>query len=301
MPKVLINGLNIHYQQVGQGPDVVLVHGITGSLAYWWVRTVPLLKDEYRITTFDLRGHGLSDMPPSGYTSADMAHDLIGLLNYLEIPRARLVGHSFGGPIILHTALLHPERVTDLVLVDSDIPALHHLNQRQDWAYFEAHKAWLADTLGLVIPDDKWDDLRYIFHRTLEVPITFGMRKGQKRDTGRGRLLRLLNQTTACEDLSAVAGLTAEAITRIEALTLLLYGERTRFIGAFNFLRDNLPNARAWLVPNRGHQLPLVRPATFINSVKAFWQDPGAFDEPCGDPDVLEAALPVAVDAAWYA
>ena len=280
MPKALINGLNIHYQQVGQGPDVVLIHGITGSLAYWWVRTVPLLKNEYRITTYDLRGHGHSDMPAEGYTSADMAGDLIGLLNYLEIPKAHLVGHSFGGPIALHTALLHPERVADVVVVDSDIPAVHHLNQRQDWAYFEAHKAWLSDTLGLVIPDEKWDDLRYVFQRTLEVPITFGMRKGQQRDTGRGRLMRLLNNTTACDDLSAVAGLTPEALTQISTLTLLLYGERTRFWGTFNFLRDTLPNTRAHLVPNRGHQLPLVRPAVFINSIKSFWSNPDALLEP---------------------
>lgn len=274
MPKASINGLNIHYQQVGHGPDVVLIHGITGSLAYWWVRTVPLLKNDYRITTYDLRGHGHSDMPTSGYTSADMAGDLIGLLDYLEIPKAHLVGHSFGGPIALHTAMLHPERVADVVVVDSDIPAVHHLNQRQDWAYFEAHKAWLADTLGLVIPDEKWDDLRYVFQRTLEVPITFGMRKGQKRDSGRGRLLRLLNNTTACDDLSAVAGLTPEALATVETLTLLLYGERTRFKGTFEFLRHTLPNTRAQIVPNRGHQLPLVRPAMFINSVKGFWAGP---------------------------
>lgn len=299
MPKALINGLNIHYQQVGHGPDVVLVHGITGSLAYWWVRTVPYLKNEYRVTTYDLRGHGHSDMPPEGYTSADMANDLIGLLDHLEIPRAHLVGHSFGGPIILHTALLHPERVADLVIVDSDVPALHHLNQRQEWAYFEAHKAWLADTLSLVIPDEKWDDLRYVFQRTLDVPITYGMRKGQKRDSGRGRLLRLLDNTTACDDLSAVAGLTEEAIARITPLTLLLYGERTRFLGTFEHLRDNMLNVRSWLVPNRGHQLPLIRPATFINSIKSFWSDPSAFDGLADDGDALEAAVPIAVGDAW--
>ncbi len=299
MPKALINGITIHYQQVGHGPDVVLVHGITGSLAYWWVRTVPYLKDAYRVTTYDLRGHGHSDMPPDGYTSADMAGDLLGLLDHLEIPRAHLVGHSFGGPIVLHTALLAPERVASLTLVDSDVPALHHLNDRQEWAYFEAHKAWLADTLSLVIPDEKWDDLRYVFQRTLDVPITFGMRKGQKRDSGRGRLTRLLNNTTACEDLSAVAGLTEEAIARISPHTLLLYGERTRFLGTFEYLRDNMPNARGWLVPNRGHQLPLIRPATFINSVKAFWSDPAAFDGPEDEMDYVETAIPIAVGDAW--
>lgn len=299
MPKATINGLSIHYQQVGHGPDVVLVHGITGSLAYWWVRTVPFLKDQFRVTTYDLRGHGYSEMPPSGYTSADMAGDLIGLLDYLEIPQAHLVGHSFGGPIILHTALLRPERVTDLVVVDSDIPALQHLHQRQDWAYFEAHKAWLADSLGLSIPDERWDDLRYVFQRTLEVPITYGMRRGQKRDSGRGRLLRLLDNTTACDDLAAVAGLSEEALCAITPLTLLLYGERTRFLGAFNYLKDHMPNARAWLVPNRGHQLPLIRPAVFIKSIKTFWRRRYDFDAGMVESELLEEAVPVAIGDSW--
>ena len=295
MPKAIVNGVSIHYQQVGRGPDVVLIHGITGSLAYWWVRAVPLLKDEYRVTTFDLRGHGHSEVPATGYTSADMAADLIGLLDHLEMPRVHLVGHSFGGPIALHTALLRPDRVASTVLVDSDVPALHYLNEREEWAYFEAHKAWLADTLGLVIPDEKWTDLRYVFQRTLEVPITFGMRKGQKRDSGRGRLLRLLNTTSACDDLSAVAGLTEEAIRTIEPITLLLYGERTRFMGTYTYLRENLPHVRSYLVPNRGHQLPLIRPAVFINSIKAFWRDPWSFTGPSPDMVLAESRSPVAV------
>ena len=74
MPKlVLDSGLSVHYQQVGQGPDVVMVHGITGNLAVWHLHIVPALCDRYRTLTYDLRGHGYSGTPPEGYSPDDMA------------------------------------------------------------------------------------------------------------------------------------------------------------------------------------------------------------------------------------
>ncbi len=64
MPKAtLTSGLRLHYQQVGEGPDLVMVHGLTGNLAVWHLRIVPELADRYRVLTYDLRGHGHSDVP----------------------------------------------------------------------------------------------------------------------------------------------------------------------------------------------------------------------------------------------
>ena len=73
MPKALVDGFHLHYQQFGEGPHVVMVHGITGNLAIWHLEIVPALLSKYRITTYDLRGHGYSDVPPTGYTTADHA------------------------------------------------------------------------------------------------------------------------------------------------------------------------------------------------------------------------------------
>src|SRR3954467_11401922 len=112
MPKALLeSGLKLHYQRVGTGPDVVMIHGLTGNLAVWHLRIAPLLMDRFRLLTYDLRGHGYSDMPPTGYTADDMAGDLLGLLDRLEIERASLVGHSFGADIALYFAHHFPERV----------------------------------------------------------------------------------------------------------------------------------------------------------------------------------------------
>ena len=78
MPKFIVNGIQLHYLQVGKGPDVVLLHGLGGNLAVWFLHLVDQLRDAFRITAYDLRGHGKSDMPPEGYTTAHMAEDLAG-------------------------------------------------------------------------------------------------------------------------------------------------------------------------------------------------------------------------------
>src|SRR3954467_7832901 len=111
MPHIQANNRSFHYWQSGQGPDIVLVHGLGGNLAGWHLGVVPELQLHYRVLTYDLRGHGRSDAAP-GYTTADMVQDLVGLLDALEIHTAAVVGHSWGGDIALHLAQLHPDRVS---------------------------------------------------------------------------------------------------------------------------------------------------------------------------------------------
>ena len=109
MPKLNANGLNFHYQQAGAGPDVVLIHGVTGDLSIWFLcEAMGVLARSFRVTAFDLRGHGYSDVPRDGYTSADQAGDVLAIMDALEIDRAMLVGHSFGAVIAMHAAVLYP-------------------------------------------------------------------------------------------------------------------------------------------------------------------------------------------------
>jgi pimeloyl-ACP methyl ester carboxylesterase len=118
MPKALLkNGINIHYQRVGEGPDIVFLHGLMGNLAVWHLKIVPILRHHFRVTTVDLRGHGYSDMPATGYSVDDLAGDLLGLLDALEIGQADLVGHSYGADIALCFALHHPGRVKRVVAI----------------------------------------------------------------------------------------------------------------------------------------------------------------------------------------
>ncbi len=109
MPKLNANGLNFHYQQAGAGPDVFLIHGVTGDLSIWFLcEAMGVLGRSFRVTAYDLRGHGYSDVSARRYTSADQAADLMAIMDALEIDRAMLVGHSFGAVIAMHAAVSHP-------------------------------------------------------------------------------------------------------------------------------------------------------------------------------------------------
>src|SRR4051812_10677918 len=118
MPKLNVNGIDLHYIALGHGPNVVMLHGFLGNLAVWHLQIAPQLRNHFRITTYDLRGHGYSQVTPSGYTAADMANDLKGLLDNLGIEKASLVGHSYGADVCLYFSLLYPERVDKLVALE---------------------------------------------------------------------------------------------------------------------------------------------------------------------------------------
>jgi len=273
MPKANVNGINIHYQTSGQGPDVVLIHGASANMAFWYMSSLPALIKEFRVTTYDLRGHGYSDVTPSGYTSADMVADLHALLDHLEIERAHLVGHSFGGVISLHTAVLHPERVASLVLADPEIPALRHLCNIKEWPYLEEWNAKLRE-FGIDVPDEKWDDLNYALRQSLYIPMAYGLRKGQKRKSK--RLLRLLDNTTAINEFREFAGLTMDRIQQVKHPTLAIYGKLSPFLPVCRYLKENMPQCTSVIVPT-GHFHPGLEPEVFVDHVTDFLRDPKGF------------------------
>jgi len=110
-----VNGLRMHYEQEGSGPDVVFIHGL-GSSARDWEEQIPAFRDRYRVTTLDLRGFGQTDKPEGPYSMDGMARDVIGLLAALNIESAHILGLSLGGMVGQWVAILAPERVRSLTL-----------------------------------------------------------------------------------------------------------------------------------------------------------------------------------------
>jgi pimeloyl-ACP methyl ester carboxylesterase len=105
-------GLRTHVALAGpeDAPPVLLVHGWPQS--WWaWRRVIPALAERYRVIAPDLRGHGWSEAPASGYEKEQLASDLLALLDELGIERATWVGHDWGGWTGFLTALRAPERL----------------------------------------------------------------------------------------------------------------------------------------------------------------------------------------------
>lgn len=118
--KIKLNGININYQERGlpQGLPIVFIHGFPFNNTMWSPQMMAL-PQEYRAISFDVRGHGESDVSDGQYSIELFTDDLIALLDHLDIRRAVLCGLSMGGYIALRTVERNPERVRALILCDT--------------------------------------------------------------------------------------------------------------------------------------------------------------------------------------
>jgi pimeloyl-ACP methyl ester carboxylesterase len=113
-----IDGVLISHTTRGSGPDAVLLHG-WGANGAAMTSIVTALSGSFRCLTVDLPGFGASPVPPSAWDVHDYARVVAGLLAELLIPRAHLIGHSFGGRIGIVLAAERPDLIDKLILVDS--------------------------------------------------------------------------------------------------------------------------------------------------------------------------------------
>ncbi|MFC1888310.1 alpha/beta fold hydrolase [Thermodesulfobacteriota bacterium] len=276
MPFAKVNDLKFHYQQQGSGPDVVLIHGMGGNMSFWHANTtLTNLMKEFRVTVYDLKGHGYSTFTDDGYKSSDMADDLAGLMDAIGLEKAYLVGHSFGGMVALHTAISHPEKVAGTVLTEVSVPALAHVVDLDKWKYKEARKKKLMEidpNLPTYLDGFNMYLLEYRL-RNAEVdknlPLDkFGMRKGLKRIAK--RVLKLLDETTAKKDMKDPASLTEESFIQVTQPTLALYGQYSPLVPIATFLSDNLANCVKVEVPEAGHLFPARLPEAFVKNIRDF-------------------------------
>jgi 3-oxoadipate enol-lactonase len=117
MQFTLINGHHIHYEHIDNQRDKTFVFiNSLGTDFRIWDEVTKGLKSHGNTLRFDKAGHGLSELPPADATIQHYAHDVVELMNYLQIQKAILVGLSIGGIIAQHVAIHYPQRVERLVL-----------------------------------------------------------------------------------------------------------------------------------------------------------------------------------------
>lgn len=118
--QIATNGIHLHVlDNEGAGTPLILMPGLTANAHCFDGLMQAGLDQDYRTIACDLRGRGLSDKPDSGYTMEDHAQDIIGLLDALNLEKATMVGHSFGGLLSLYLAANHAERIEQIIVVDA--------------------------------------------------------------------------------------------------------------------------------------------------------------------------------------
>jgi pimeloyl-ACP methyl ester carboxylesterase len=253
MPFVTARGIKFSYRQDGAGQDVVLIHGVAGNMAVWYLcGLVRALSQHFRVTAYDLRGHGYSESTPTGYTSRDMADDLLELLRELGLKRVYLLGHSFGAAVALQAALAEPETVGGVIISDAYLPGFAQIHGLpHQWPGWRAYKR-LAEQAGLAVSDD-WNNLQELFEQATQ--LSDDQKQEFARIAGKGVLERLIRaaSTTCGRDVAEPAGLTAERVLTITQPVVCLFGEHSPFRRLSTYLAENLPRCRQALVPSAEH------------------------------------------------
>lgn len=256
---IKVTGGTIHYEESGNGPPVILLHG--GQLdRRMWDGLVSELVKSYRVIRYDIRGFGQSTDPVVPYADYD---DLFTLFSSLHIARASLVGLSLGGRIALDFALLHPDRVEGLILVG---PGLRGFKSRDDasmnameWETVEA-----ARDSGFAYATELWLKNPY---------MSPAMEQPQLRE--KIRRLALDNARNWLVNPLVERPLKPGAIERLHDVsvpTLVIVGDRDipRMQGIADTLSRSIPRAEKRIIHGAGHIVNMEQPVEFNRAVVEF-------------------------------
>ena len=288
MPKAdLIRGA-INYTQLGAWfpgcAPIVLVHGLAASSAFW-LRVSAELSDAQSVLLYDLRGHGRSDMSMDHYSPAEMADDLIELMDFLGINVATFAGHSFGGLLALHAALRWSGKMEGLVLVDTRLNYFQPQMKPASWPNWE-HRKHTFQELGMNIEDDEPEGgyrlLTEVARLQLRgesigehLPRWVAELCGQARSRFTAkRWLELIDTTPALAQFSAGPQITPAALREIPARILAIYGQNSPTMPSALALQHERPDVDLHIVPNAGHFFPLTKPEAFTAPVREFLRIP---------------------------
>jgi len=270
MPFIQLNSLNIHYQQKGSGSDLVLIHAFTSNSSMWMFTNIQdTLAADFRVTCYDLRGHGATTVTPAGYTSDEMADDFLALHTALELGPCVLIGHSFGGVIGIHTAVKRPDLVRGVIFSDTYFPGLRDLEpnmgQAEPWLELQTQLSRCGVEIGETV------DFSRLFREIRKMDETQRKQLNEEMGIfGANWISRLgaLADTTAGVDTFQESGLTATEIASVQCPVLALYDEFSPFHKTREFLERALPNVRSEIVPGAKHLAPIQSTDAFLSYVR---------------------------------
>lgn len=230
---VEVDGAELHVEERGEGPPIVLLHGHTGTSGdFRHVFDLDELAGRHRVVTPDARGHGRSTNPSGKLTFRKCAEDLVTIFDELEIEPACAVGVSFGALTLLHAATRAPYLFRSLVLV-SAVPRF----PKETRALFRA-------AASAKRTEHDWNTMRALH--------THGDRQ----------IAALWSSPRAFAASTTDVAFTPKKLRAITARTLLVAGDRDPLypVELAVELYRGIPDARLWVVPGGGHS-PIFSPS----------------------------------------
>ncbi len=259
MPYVCIDETRLYWSECGDGPPLVLVHGL-GSSGRDWAAQVERFADRYRVLRIDLRGHGRSERAQGPYSIAQFARDVAVFLRRKEAAPAHVMGLSMGGMVALELAAGAPALVRRLVVVNSVADM-----RLRSW-----HDVWVYASRRLAVQALGMRRVGRLLARKLFVK--------PEQDELRRTFVRRWAQNDKQAYLWAMDAImrwsVADRLGRIPTPTLLVSSDEDYTpVRAKRRMAARMPNAEVAVVEEARHALPVERPAAFNATVEAFLPD----------------------------
>jgi pimeloyl-ACP methyl ester carboxylesterase len=258
MQQLYIRGIQLNYEDQGTGTPIIFVHGHPFDHTMWKYQ-VPRFSTEHRLIMPDLRGYGRTDVTPGRVMLDEMALDILHLLEALRISTAVFCGLSMGGQIVLDFYRLFPEKVTALVIVDSDA--------RGETSESRVQRLQKADKIIETGMRQHTDDTihQYIAPASLT-------------NTSVYTHLYEMMSTTHPEGAAAAHRGRAERrdhlsiLPSVQVPSLIIVGEEDYFTPEpiARIMSDNIPCAELAVIPGAGHLPNMETPESFNNILHAF-------------------------------
>jgi pimeloyl-ACP methyl ester carboxylesterase len=273
---VTVAGRRVNVIELGEGPPLVFVHGLSGS---WqnWLEQLPAFARDHRVVAMDLPGFGESEMPEEKISIPGYARWLDALLDELGVGVAAVVGNSMGGFIGAELAIQFPPRVERLVLVSAAGLTVEH--QRHDRALavlrtldkrLAAYAGWVGTRSDVLMRRRRMR--RAVFGLVAHDPerLPAPLVAEQLRGSGKPGFVDALDAITDYP--------IRDRLGEIACPTLIVWGAEDRLVpvrDADDFERL-IPNSRKVVWPETGHVAMLERPVAFNRLVAAFLaEEPG--------------------------
>jgi non-heme chloroperoxidase len=264
----------IYVVESGEGPPIVLAHGVTLSTRTWFHQLELLPKEGFRAIAYDHRGHGESVLGEAGHSLENLAADVKSVVNALDLHDAILVGHSMGGVAVQSFLLTYPElareRVRGIVLLSTLARTPFGSRSTQMKSRLEqifnrvpdSELLWKQKNLGLVVARLGFGKNPHPSHVELVRRMMLACSAETRRDAPRVLVgLDLVDELQQIEIPTLVIGGTADL------LTPPAYAEQ---------IARAIPNARLELVPDGGHMLMLERVDLLDRLIVDFAREVGA-------------------------
>jgi 3-oxoadipate enol-lactonase len=242
-----VNGIKIAYSVSGSGPPLLLIMGYRLSSLAWPFDFVEALAERFTVVLFDNRGTGTSDKPTFGYELSNMARDVGGLLDHLDIARTNVLGYSMGGAIAQEFVRQFPDRVLGLVLCATMCGGPRAV-------YGSAPIVRVMRELDGLKPEE-------IARRIWEVTYSPGYLENH-RNLAEDQMQREIATPTPLHatDLQYQAFVEfdcSKALPNIKAPTLVLTGDLDQLVSPRNskFIASLVPGARLIVIPGCGHRM----------------------------------------------